>query len=264
MHSFKRFAPDLNHWLEQACKRGIIPTPMSGPTTDPLWPRSFWSDVPDSDRAALREVLAELLGRGVLLGDEGSGRELYLLARDHYRGHVEDYLAPLALELIVDEENSLLQARPRTESCLLLGRFDKDETLVLLALWRLYDDEVSTGSQEAVVVTMDQLWAALKVYFDKVATPEKTQIENCLVPLRRHRLIRTLKPEGMTQAGELQIEILPSLARVIPFDDIAAWQARTDAYQPVKGDEEHVQPELLPQTDAQEQPQAGEQEEAKA
>lgn len=207
---------------------------MSASTSDPLWPRSFWSDVPDADRAALREVLAELLGRGVLLGDEGSGRELYLLARDHYRTHVEDYLAPLALELIVDEEHSLLQARPRTESCLLLARFDKDETLVLLTLWRLYDDEISIGSQEAVIVTVDQLWAALKVYFDKVATPEKSQIESCLVRLRRHRLVRTLKPEGMTQAGEMQIQILPSLARVIPFDDIVAWQARVDLHQPAK------------------------------
>ena len=207
---------------------------MSASTSDPLWPRFFWSDVPDADRAALREVLAELLGRGVLLGDEGSGRELYMLARDHYRTHLEDYLAPLALELIVDDENSLLQARPRTESCLLLGRFDKDETLVLLALWRLYDDEISTGSQEAVIVTVDQLWAALKVYFDKVATPEKSQIESCLVRLRRHRLVRTLKPEGMTQAGEMQIEILPSLSRVIPFDDIAAWQARVETFQPPK------------------------------
>lgn len=207
---------------------------MTSTNSDPLWPRSFWSDVPDADRAALREVLAELLGRGVLLGDEGSGRELYMLARDHYRTHVEDYLAPLALELIVDDENSLLQARPRTESCLLLGRFDKDETLVLLALWRLYDDEISSGSQEAVIVTVDQLWAALKVYFDKVATPEKSQIESCLVRLRRHRLVRTLKPEGMTQAGEMQIEILPSLSRVIPFDDIATWQARVETFQPPK------------------------------
>jgi hypothetical protein len=224
----------LNHWLEQSFIRCIVTTPMSASTSDPLWPRSFWSDVPDADRAALREVLAELLGRGVLLGDEGSGRELYMLARDHYRTHVEDYLAPLALELIVDDENSLLQARPRTESCLLLGRFDKDETLVLLALWRLYDDEISTGSQEAVIVTVDQLWAALKVYFDKVSTPEKSQIESCLVRLRRHRLVRTLKPEGMTQAGEMQIEILPSLSRVIPFDDIAAWQSRVETFQPPK------------------------------
>lgn len=207
---------------------------MTPTTPDPLWPRSFWNDVPDDDRAGLREVLAELLGRGVLLGDEGGGRDLYLLARDHYRAHVEDYLAPLALELIVDEERSLLQARPRTESCLLLGRFDKDETLVLLTLWRLYDDEISTGSQEAVIVTVDQLWAALRVCFDKITTPEKSQIESCLARLRRHRLIRTLKPEGMTQAGEMQIEILPSLARVIPFDDLAAWQQRVEQYQPDK------------------------------
>jgi hypothetical protein len=213
---------------------------MSATSSDPLWPRSFWSDVPDSDRAALREVLAELLGRGVLLGDEGSGRELYMLARDHYRTHVEDYLAPLALELIIDDEHSLLQARPRTESCLLLGRFDKDETLVLLALWRLYDDEISTGTQEAVIVTVDQLWAALKVFFDRIEPPSPAQIDSTLPKLRRHRLIRTLKPEGMTQTGEMQIEILPSLARVIPFDDITAWQARIEAHQPARDAEQEV------------------------
>jgi hypothetical protein len=72
------------------------------------------------------------------------------------------------------------------------------------------------------------------VYFDKISTPEKSQIEACLARIRRHRLIRTLKPEGMTQLGEMQIEILPSLARVIPFEDIAAWQQRVEQYQPVK------------------------------
>ncbi len=210
---------------------------MSADHSDLLWPR-FWSDVPESDRAPLREVLAELLGRGVLLGDEGSGRDLFLLARDHYRSHLEDYLAPLALELIVDDEHSLLQARPRPESCLLLAAFTKDETLMLLALWRLYDDERSNGMQEAVVVTVDQLWAGLKVYFDKIEPPQATHIESLLGRLKRHRLVRTAKPEGMTQLGEMQIEILPSLARVIPFDEIAAWQARVDQYQPQRESEE--------------------------
>ena len=210
---------------------------MSADFSDPLWPR-FWSDVPESDRAPMREVLAELLGRGVLLGDEGGGRDLFLLARDHYRTHLEDYLAPLALELIVDDEHSILQARPRTESCLLLGRFDKDETLVLLALWRLYDDERGNGLQEAVVITVDGLWAALKVYFDKIEPPEKSHIETLLASFRRHRLIRTAKPEGMTQLGEMQIEILPSLARAIPFESIEAWQSRVDTYQPQRSSEE--------------------------
>jgi hypothetical protein len=212
----------------------------SNNTLDPLWPR-FWSDVPESDRAPLREVLAELLGRGVLLGDEGSGRDLFLLARDHYRSHIEDYLAPLALELIVDDENSLLQARPRTESCLLLARFDKDETLVLLALWRLFDDERSSGLQQAVIITVDQLWAALKVYYDKIEPPEKSHIESILARIKRHRLIRTAKPDGMTQLGEMQIEILASLARIIPFDDISAWQSKVDQFQPQINAEEDTE-----------------------
>jgi hypothetical protein len=203
---------------------------MTSSSSDILWPRAFWQDVPDSDRAGLRDVLAELLSRGVLLGTEGSGRELFLLARDHYRGHLEDYLAPLALELIVDDDHSLLQARPRTEVCQLMGKFDKDETLIVLSLWRLYDDAIVAGHTQAVVVTVDELWAALKVHFEGITPPEKTQIDSSLTRLKRHRLIRTSKPEGMTHAGEQQIEILPSLARVIPFDDIAAWQRRADAY----------------------------------
>ena len=198
---------------------------------DPLWP-SFWPSVPAEDRAPMREVLAELLGRGVLLGDEGSGRELFLLARDHYRSHLEDYLAPLALELIVDEDHSQLQARPRTESCLLLGRFDKAETLVLLALWRLYDDERSNGLQEAVIVTLDQLWSALRVHFEGIEPPQATQLDGILARLKRHRLVRTAKPEGMSQPGDLQIEILPSLARAIPFDSVEAWQGRAAAFTP--------------------------------
>lgn len=204
---------------------------MSTTSDDPLWPR-FWHDVPGEDRAPLREVLAELIGRGVLLGDEGSGRELFLLARDHYRAHLEDYLAPLALELVVDEDKSLIQARPRTESCLLLAKFDKAETLVLLALWRLYDDERSSGLQEAVIITVDRLWSALRVFFDQMEPPSAKVLEDVFARLRRHRLIRTAKPDGMTQLGELQIEILPSLPRVIPFDSVEEWQSRVEAFQP--------------------------------
>jgi hypothetical protein len=44
----------------------------------------------------------------------------------------------------------------------------------------------------------------------------------------------------MSQTGEMQIEILPSLARVIPFDDITAWQARIEAHQPARDAEQEV------------------------
>lgn len=195
------------------------------------WP-SFWSDVPEEDRAAIRDVLAELLGRGVILGSEGSGRELFLLIRDHYQSHVSDYLSPLGLELIVDDEAMILQARPRTETCQLLGSFTRDETLVILTLWRIWDDGQAEQTTGAVIISVDDLWNRLRLFFDRIEPPEKTQIDHILTKLRRHRLVRTQKPGGMALPGEMQIEILPSLARVIPFDDLEAWVRRADLCQP--------------------------------
>ena len=214
---------------------------MTPSERSPLWP-SFWADVPEEDRAPIRDVLAELLGRGVLLGSEGSGRELFLLIRDHYQPHLADYLAPLGLELIVDDDAPLLQARPRTEACQLLATFTRDETLLLLALWRVWDDAQATGTSAAVILSVDDLWQQLRVFFDRIDPPEKTQIESMLTKLRRHRLVRTHKPEGMTQPGEMQIEILPSLPRVIPFDDLEAWFQRVDLCQPEAAGETRMAP----------------------
>ncbi|QJE97283.1 DUF4194 domain-containing protein [Luteolibacter luteus] len=198
---------------------------------DPHWPR-FWPDVPDSDRAPMREILAELLSRGTLLGTEGSGRDLFLLARDHYQNHITDYLAPLGLELIVDDDFYLLQARPRPEACLLLAQFTKDETLLLLVLWRTWDDHRNTQAAQAVVITVDDLWQRFKATFENIEPPEKTHLEQLLARMKRHRLIRTHKTDPNAPVGEMLIEILPSLARTIPFDSIEAWNARVALYQP--------------------------------
>jgi len=198
---------------------------MTPERPDPLWP-SFWPDVPAEDRAPMRDILAELLGRGVLLGDTGTGRELFLLARDHHRFRLEDYLAPLGLELVVDDEALLLQARPRTEACQLLANFSKDETLVLLALWRVWDEAQTSGGSQAVLLTLDDLWDKLRVYFDRIEPPEKSQIESALTRLKRHRLVRTQRPDDPAAAGGLIIEVLPSLARAIPFDSIENWRDR--------------------------------------
>ncbi|BCU77050.1 DUF4194 domain-containing protein [Luteolibacter sp. LG18] len=199
--------------------------------SDSNWPR-FWPDVPETDRQPLREILAELLGRGTLLGSEGGGRDLFLLARDHYRGHLSDYLAPLGLELVIDEDFLLLQARPRPETCMLLGQFTKDETLMLLVMWRAWDDHRTTQAAQSVVITVDDLWNRFRTTFENIEPPEKTHLDQLLARLKRHRLVRTHKPDGLTQLGEMLIEILPSLPRVIPFDSIESWLARTELYQP--------------------------------
>ena len=200
-------------------------------SSDPHWPR-FWPNVPDDDRPALREILAELLGRGTLLGSTGSGRDLFLLARDHYREHLSDYLAPLGLELMVDDDYFLLQARPRPEACHLLAQFTKDETLLLLVLWRVWDDHRSQVSASAVILTVDELWTRFRNTFDKIDPPEKTHLDAMLGRLKRLRLIRTHKPEGALQLGDTLIEVLPSLPRVIPFDSLESCLARAALYQP--------------------------------
>lgn len=196
------------------------------------WPR-FWSDVPEEDRSAIREILAELLGRGTLLGASGSGRDHFLLARDHYREHLRDYLAPLGLELIIDDDYSLLQARPYPETCYLLSRFTKDETLILLVLWRVWDDHRANEMSSNVVITVDGLWNRFRNTFDKINPPEKTHLDALLARMKRHRLIRTHKPEGASQLGETLIEVLASLPRVIPFDSLEECLARAELYQPV-------------------------------
>ena len=195
------------------------------------WPR-FWPDVPEDDRPAIREILAELLGRGTLLGATGAGRDHFMLARDHYREHLSDYLAPLGLELIVDDDFSLLQARPRPEACHLLSQFTKDETLLLLVLWRVWDDHRSNEATSSVILTVDDLWTRFRNTFDKIDPPEKTHLNSLLARLKRHRLIRTHKPDAAVQLGDVLIEVLPSLPRVIPFDSLESCLDRAALYQP--------------------------------
>ncbi len=205
--------------------------------TQSHWP-SFWPDVPEDDRPGIREILAELLGRGTLLGDSGSGRDLFLLARDHYGKHLSDYLAPLGLELIIDDDFSLLQARPIPETCHLLSQFSKDETLLLLVMWRTWDDHRTNEISSAVVLTVDDLWTRFRNTFDKIDPPEKTHLDALLARLKRHRLIRTHKPDGSENLGETLIEILPSLPRTIPFDSLEACLDRASLYQPSDPSEE--------------------------
>src|SRR5688500_8622727 len=100
----------------------------------PVWP-NFWANIPDDDRPALREILAELLATGVLFGESGRERELFLTARK-YEPQLSEYLAPLNLNLFPDPDRPLLQARPIPGECSLTARFTKDETLVVLTLWR--------------------------------------------------------------------------------------------------------------------------------
>lgn len=193
------------------------------------WP-SFWQHIPENDRSALRDALAELLSTGVLLGDEGRAREIFLTAREHQRDLAE-YLAPLNLDLISDPDRPILQARPVPGECGITARFTKDETLLLLTLWRLYHETRLERAVDSVVVSANQVFQALKLTFEHIQPPTESHLERMLARCRSRRLIRFQRHEDPQRFGESSIEILPTLPRILPFESVEAWEQTVRPHQ---------------------------------
>jgi hypothetical protein len=193
------------------------------------WPQ-FWQHIPAEDRPGISDILTELLGHGALLGEGGRDHELYMLARQYQR-ELGEYLAPLHLELLPDPDRPILQIRPVPGDCGLMARFNKAETLLVLTLWRIYHDTRMECTVEAVVVTANDVWQRLKLYFEQVDLPNASQLRDMLGKLRNRRLVRLQWHENPNQFGDSQVEILPTLARVIPFENAAAWAQQAELYQ---------------------------------
>lgn len=193
---------------------------------NPSWPK-FWAHVPETDRGALSEIITELLATGVLFGDIGRERELFLTAKK-YSVEIEEYLAVINMQLWPDPDRPILQARPIPGGCGLIARFTKDETLVVLTLWRMYDDKRMEGPAESVIVSANDLDGRLKLYFENVEAPTDRHLERILSKLRGRRFIRFSKNEE--RFGESQLEILPTLARAIPFESAEEWEQNVSLF----------------------------------
>lgn len=205
------------------------------------WP-SFWSHIRPEDRPAISDIVTELLAHGALLGEAGRDRELYLLAREYQR-ELGEYLAPLHLELMPDPDRPLFQLRPVPGDCGLIERFNKAETLVVLTLWRMYHDALMASAVATVVVSANDIWQRLRLYFEGVDLPKEAQMREILTRLRHRRLIRLQWHEDPELFGESQVEILPTLPRVIPFESAAAWEEQAHLYQqPAEAAAREVEP----------------------
>jgi hypothetical protein len=210
------------------------------------WPSfSTWHRIPETDRPAISEILAELLAHGALIGETGRDHELFLLAREYQR-ELGEYLAPLQLELLPDPDRPILQVRPVPGDCALLARFNKAETLLLLTLWRLYHDARLENLGAVVVFTANEIWERLRLYFETVTPPTEAQLREMLAKLRNRRLIRVQWSEDPGRFGEAQVEILPTLPRVIPFDSPDAWRQQAALYQAAEPASEPAQTEEEP------------------
>jgi Domain of unknown function (DUF4194) len=193
------------------------------------WP-SFWQHIRLDDRPAITEILTELLAHGALIGESGRDRERFLLAREYERDLAE-YLAPLHIELSFDPDRPIVQLRPVPGDCGLTARFNKAETLTLLTLWRLYHDARMATTTPAVTVTANDLWQAMRVYFPSITPPTEAHLREMLGSLRQRRFLRWQTADDAVSFGETQIEILPTLARAIPFEKAEVWAEQVKLYQ---------------------------------
>jgi hypothetical protein len=94
----------------------------------------------------------------------------------------------------------------------------------------MYHDARLEGISDSVVVTTNEVWHRLKLYFETLTPPTEAQLRQMLGLLRRRRLVRVQWHEDTARFGESEIEILPTLPRVIPFENAAAWDHQAAAY----------------------------------
>lgn len=176
----------------------------------------------DVDRVRMSEALQALLAHGSILGLEAGQYELYSWCRQNLEWLREVALI-VGLHVANEHESRLIQASPLKSSLTL--RLRQDATIVFLALWYEFDTQVREQGATEVRLTVEQLVRLLqeKLLPDLKEPPSRGRLLEILRLGQRYNLLRI---EILTPFEESRIEILPSLRRVIPFQDFADW-ART-------------------------------------
>jgi hypothetical protein len=180
-----------------------------------------------SDRHRLGEALRMLLDRGSILGGEGPQADLYHWTYAN-RPWLEEMAALFGLQLFWENESRLVQAVPRSGAFLL--RLRLDATLVLLTLWYEFDSAVrDRGETPPIFLTIEQLNDSLRTKFEPLrrAMPAQTRLLEILRLGQRKNLLRfTLAPN----AADTRLEILPTMKRIIPFQDITDWTRHAERF----------------------------------
>ena len=181
----------------------------------------------DADRDRLGEALRRLLANGSIIGTESGQAELYHWCHLN-REWVEEIAGLVDLKLFWDHEIRLVQAVPQSGAFTL--RLKLDATLVLLTLWYEFDAAVrDRGEAPPIRLSVEQLNDSLKTKFEPLRKhlPSPTRLREILSLAQRKSLLRYSPAEEPANAI---IEILPTLKRVIPFQDIAEWNRQAERH----------------------------------
>ncbi len=185
------------------------------------------SRLSENDRERLGEALRYLLAHGSILGLEPAQSDLYHWSYQN-RTFLDDLAALLDFKLHWDHQDRTVQAVPEGPAFLL--RLRLDATLVLLTLWYEFDTAVrDRGETPPVRLTAQQLNDALASKFEPLRKnlPSQTRLREILSLAQRKNLLR-FTPDAAPE--RFIIEVLPTLKRVIPFQDIEEWARNADRY----------------------------------
>lgn len=195
---------------------------MNPPSSNALLAR-----LADADRERLGEALRRLVAHGAILGTEPGQAELFQWAQLN-REWTEETAALLELKLFWDHELRLVQAVPQSGAFLL--RLKLDATLVLLTLWYEFDTAVrDRGESPPVRLTVAQLNDSLRAKFEPLrkSLPSPTRLAEILRLAQRKSLLRFTPA---SEPADALLEILPTLKRVIPFQDLADWTRHAERH----------------------------------
>ena len=181
----------------------------------------------ESERVRLGEALRMLVERGSIIGSESAYADLYAWSFAN-RPWLEEMAALLDLQLYWEHESRLVQAIPRSRSFLLKLRLDA--TLVLMTLWYEFDTAVrDRGETPPVNLTAEQLNDSVDAKFRPLrkAMPGHTRLLEILRLAQRRNLLR-FTPAA--DPAHTRIEILATIKRMIPFQDLEDWMRYAQRY----------------------------------
>lgn len=192
---------------------------MSLPELNSPPPPPLLSRLTELDRARMGEALQTLLSHGSVLGLEPGFADLYSWCRQNM-DWLREIGALAGVSVFNDHESRLIQAVPVKAAMTL--RLKQDATVVLLALWYEYDTQVRDQGATRVVCTVEQLNQLLKEKLlpDLKEPPSRGRLVEILRMADRFNLVRV---EFRDRLEDSRIEVLPTLKRVVPFQELAEW-----------------------------------------
>lgn len=179
------------------------------------------------DREHLGEALRRLMANGSIIGLEPAQTDLYHWCFEN-RPWLDEMAGLLDLKLHWEHADRTVQAVPQSSTFLL--RLKLDATLVLLTLWYEFDIAIrDRGETPPVRLTAQQLNDSLAAKFEplKRFQPSPTRLREILSLAQRKNLLRFVINDSPEQTI---IDILPTLKRVIPFQNIEEWNKNAERY----------------------------------